>query len=350
MKVACGLAGAQFLDGRRDVGRRLRVRAAGSAQHLEGDHRLAVETGVGADFGATVTHGAELVEPHRAPVRQRDRQRRQIVDAGRGAECANRIFARAEVATAAAEIDVGRRQLLADRRGGHVEGGQPLGIEVDVHLLVDAADAAHVADRGQPLQEPVHGVVDEVGKLFHRHRRIGHGVGQDRQAGDVEALDDRLVDRTGQVGADAADGVLDVVERLLGIGLEAEFDQRRRGAVDGGGGDVLDTRHRGDRIFDRLADLVHDFGRGRTRLGHRDDDEGHVDIGKARHRQTHEADETDGHECQEYRDRWNGIADRPGGEVHRRASARSPLPVRPVAATDAGSMATAGTCAGGAPS
>ena len=47
-------------------------------------------------------------------------------------------------------------------------------------------------------------------------RRRG-GVGDDRQALDLDAADDRLVDRARQVGADLGDLVLDVVERAVDV-------------------------------------------------------------------------------------------------------------------------------------
>ena len=49
------------------------------------------------------------------------------------------------------------------------------------------------------------------------------GVGDDRQADDVDALDQRLVDVLRKLAANARDGVLDVVQRPVGVGLKAEM-------------------------------------------------------------------------------------------------------------------------------
>ena len=43
----------------------------------------------------------------------------------------------------------------------------------------------------------------------------------------VDALDDRLVDRARQIGADARDRVLDVVERAVAVDFQPELDDRR---------------------------------------------------------------------------------------------------------------------------
>lgn len=51
------------------------------------------------------------------------------------------------------------------------------------------------------------------------------------EADDVDALDQWFGDVLRQIGADASDGVLDVVERAIGVGFKRELDRRHRQAV-----------------------------------------------------------------------------------------------------------------------
>jgi len=66
-----------------------------------------------------------------------------------------------------------------------------------------------------------------LGRLAGRYRRIG----DDGQADHVDTLDQRLVDVLRQVAADAGDGVLDVVQRAVGVGLKRELDRGQRQPV-----------------------------------------------------------------------------------------------------------------------
>ena len=160
---------------------------------------------------------AELVEAHLAPARQRDRRCREVRDRCGAGERADRLLLARDLAAPAGEIDVVGPQLLVDRRRGDAERQQPVGIERDADLAVDAADARHCADALHALQRARHGVVDEPGQLLGRHARRRGRVGDDRQAFDVDAVDDRLVDGARQVGADVRDRVLDVVERAVDV-------------------------------------------------------------------------------------------------------------------------------------
>ena len=55
-------------------------------------------------------------------------------------------------------------------------------------------DAAHA------LQRAFDDVVDEIGQLLRRLARRDRGIGDDRQADDVDALDQRLGDVPRQIG------------------------------------------------------------------------------------------------------------------------------------------------------
>ena len=101
-----------------------------------------------------------------------------------------------------------------------------------------------------------------------RHGRRRDGIGQDRLALDVDAVDDRRLGRRRQVGADALDGVLDVVDGGLRIDLEAELDDRLRLALGDRRGDVLDAGDVGDGVLDALGDLRLQLARRHAGIGH----------------------------------------------------------------------------------
>ena len=138
---------ASSVDGLGDVGGDDGVARALGARDGEGDDRIAVERGEGARLGDGVGDGAELVEAHLAAARQRDHGRGEIGDRLLAGERADRLLAPADLAAAAGQIDVGRPQLAVDVAGRDAEGQQPVGIERDADLAVDAADALDLPTR-----------------------------------------------------------------------------------------------------------------------------------------------------------------------------------------------------------
>ena len=227
---------------------------------------------------ASSLHRAEIRQADLAAAGQQDLGLGQLLDAACAGERADRLLLAADLAAAAAEIDVGRAHLAVDLGGGDAERQQPVGIEQDADLAVDAAVALDPADALEALQLALDHVVDVPGKLLQRHARRGRGEGEDRLALDVDALDDRLVDVARQVGADLVDRVLDVVEGAVLVHLEAELDQRLRLAVGHGRDDVLDAGDVGDGVLDLLGDLGLELGRRRARLDDGDRDERNVDV------------------------------------------------------------------------
>ena len=205
---------------------------------------------------APSTTVSEFVEPHLASAGQRDRQRREIGDAARAGERADRLFLTGDLAAAAAEIDVVGAHLLVDRRGGDAERQQLLRIERNADLAVDAAEALDLADAVDALQIARDRVVDEPGQLLDRHARRRRRVGDDRQALDVDAADDRLVDGARQVGADLGDLVLHVVERAVDVDrADVELQDGRGRAVGDGRNDVPDAVEARDGVLDLLRHL-----------------------------------------------------------------------------------------------
>jgi len=116
----------------------------------------------------------------------------------------------------------------------------------------------------------------------------------------------------GQVGLDPVDGVLDVLQCLVGRNLDLEHDRRRRHAVVDGRLEVIDAGYAGDGVLDLARHLRFEFGRRRARLGDADGNHRHVDVGKARDRQFIEGLEPEEDQEHEGQDRRDRIADRPG--------------------------------------
>ena len=139
--------------------------------------------------------------------------------------------------------------------GGQADRLQPDRIEPDPDLALDAADALDPGDAANALQRADDHVLDEPRQLLRRLAGRNRRVGDDRQADDVDALDQRLVDAARQIGADARDRILDVVQRAVGIGLQPEHDRGDGDAVGDRRVDVMDALDAGDGILDGLGDL-----------------------------------------------------------------------------------------------
>ena len=84
-------------------------------------------------------------------------------------------------------------------------------------------------------------------------------------------------------------GVLDVVERAVGVGLQPELDRGDGRAVGDGRDDVLDAVDAGDGVLDSLRHLHLELGGAAPDCVTRDRDDGHVDVREARDRQRLEA-------------------------------------------------------------
>ena len=175
----------------------------------------------------------------------------------------------AEIGAAAGHVDIGRAQRAVDVAGGGAERIQPVGVELDLDLARHAAVAVDAGDALQALQLADDRVVDEPGQLLDGHGRRRDRIGQDRLALDVDAVDDRRLRGGRQVGADALDRVLDVVDGGLRVDLEPELDDGLRRALGDRRGDVLDAGDVGDRVLDALGDLRLKLARRDAGIGHR---------------------------------------------------------------------------------
>ena len=189
---------------------------------------LPSSSGEGARFFPGIGDGAEFIEPDLAAAWQGDGGRGEIGDgllAGQRADC---LLAVGDLAAAAGQVDVGGAQLGVDVAGGDAECEQAVGIERDVDFAGHAADAVDGGNAFDALQPRL--MVSSTNQDSSSSVMDGActRIGDDRQALDLDALDDRLVDGARQVAADACDGVLDVVEGAVGVDLEAELDHRHR--------------------------------------------------------------------------------------------------------------------------
>src|SRR4029079_3865461 len=205
---------------------------AGALRALDAERNdgFTVEAGKGTAIGDGVGDGAEVVEPDLAAAEQRDHGAGEFVQRLGAGKRADRLVVFADLGAAAGEVDVGAAQYLADVDGRQPCRLQAIGIERYQDFALDTADALDLGDAAYALQRAFDDVVDEVRQLLGRFAGRDRGIGDDRQADDVDALDQGFSDVLRQVGADAGDGVLDVVQRAVGVGFKRELDCRQRQA------------------------------------------------------------------------------------------------------------------------
>src|SRR5262249_16899313 len=139
--------------------------------------------------------------------------------APRARERADRLLLPAELAAAAAEVDIGCAHLGVDVGGRDAEGEQPVGVEQHADLAVDAAITLDAADALQALELAFDDVVHVPGELLERPAGRGRRERDDGLPLDVDAAHDGLVDIARKLRADLVDGVLDVVERAVLVDL-----------------------------------------------------------------------------------------------------------------------------------
>ena len=174
----------------------------------------------------------------------------------------------------------------------------------------DAADAGHGRQLARDRE------VDEPRELRVRHVVRRDAPRDDGAAGRRDARDDRLVGVGRQIRADTRHRVADVVERGREIRAEAELDARRRRAFVDGRGHLLDAGDRRDGVLDLARDLAFHLRRRDAGIRDGDDDGRELDVGPIEHAELREAQEARDRQRDEENDDGNGIADRPGDEVH----------------------------------
>ena len=192
LQVDVGIGGFQRVDALLHGLGHLHVAGALGALDAERHDRLAVEAGKGAAIGDGVGDGAEIVEPHFAAAEQRDHGAGEFVQRLGAGQRADRLVVLADLGAAAGDVDIGAAQDLADVDGGQPCGLQPVGIERDKNFALDTADTLDLRHAAHALQRALDDVVDEIGKLLRRLAGRDRGIGDDRQADHVDALDQRF--------------------------------------------------------------------------------------------------------------------------------------------------------------
>ncbi len=284
LKAHARVCGAKLFQSVGDALSHAQIALALCPDNSEGDDVPAVKLGERASFLGRVGHLAQLVEANLASARDRDRGRGQPRDRARACERANGLLRAPDFATAACEVGIRGEKLMVDFPCRDAEREEPLGIERNANLALHPADSRNLGDPAHTLKLASHRVVDEPGQLLQRHRRRGRGIRHDRQALDIEALDDRLVDRSRQFLANFRDSVLDVVYRAIGIRAELELDDGLGRPVRDRGLDVLDVRDAGHRVLDTLGHLRFKLYGSGAGLRDVDGDDRNVDVRKARDR------------------------------------------------------------------
>ncbi len=325
LQVDVGIGGLERVDALLHGLGHLHVAGALGALDAERDDRLAVEAGEGAAVRDGVGDGTEIVEPDLAAAEQRDHGAGEIAQRLGAGERADRLVVLADLGAAAGDVDIGAAQALADIDRGQAHCLQTVRIERDEDFALDAADALDLGDAAHALQRALDHVVDEIRELLRRLAGRDRGIGDDRQADDVDALDQRLGDVLRQVRAHACHRVLDVVERAVGVGLQRELDRGDRHAVGDLRGDVPHALDAGDRVFDRLRHLGFEPGGRRAELRDHDRDHGNVGRRQPRHRELGERHPAENQEDDRKDDRRQRITDRPCRDIesHQRTRVRS---------------------------
>ena len=174
------------------------------AENRERHDRLAVEPAERPLFAGVIDDATEILEAHLAAAAENDFGVCQRTDLPGSRQHADRLLLAADLAAAGAEIDVGRADLAVHLRGRDAVSQKLFGIEIDADLAIDAAIAFDTPDALRRLQTSLDDIIDVPRELFERHAWRCGRIGQDRLAFDVDALDNRLIDRARQISASSS--------------------------------------------------------------------------------------------------------------------------------------------------
>ena len=279
---------------------------------FESDHRFAVEQGGRTLLGDGVADRCQLAETNPATIGQRDFHGADFfggIHSANGPQC---LLGAADIGAPPGGILLHLAQLARNigRRGVQCE--QPGRIEFDANLAADPADTGDSADAahtehglGQRIvHQPRQGLVVHAGRC--------DGVGQDRRTGEIDAGNHRVLQFTGEIGADSRNGIANVVDAFLRRLLQTEFDRDNDCAFLGPGVDVLDALQRRDGVLDLAPDFGLHLRRSRTRQARRDGDGGQVDVRELLDLHPPESHQAEQGEHQEQQHRRNGVANGPG--------------------------------------
>ena len=268
-ELVVGIRLAQFLDALQDVVGRLDDVGIAVLVNQDIDGVLAVESAVALCAGLAL---ADLRDG-----RQRDHLARRVLhldllDVARLLELRDD----AHVRLRRLREDRARRHelvLALDGRGDLCErqlvGRHLLTVDVDGDFLVAAAVQLDLRDAARLLQHLREDIVRRrvgVGEAVVRE----HSELDDRLRVHVALDDDRRVGLIGQLVGDGLDLLARVDGRRVGIRREVELERHTGSLVARRRRDLLDARHGGQRVFDRLDDLLLHRLRARARVLDRD--------------------------------------------------------------------------------
>ncbi len=212
--------------------------------------------------------------------------------------CAQRDVAAFPDNLAGGHVQVFVRELVSHDADRQAQGLEPARIEIHLNLTHLTAVDLHRRDAVDLLDQRLQIILDDAPGNVRGLGRA-HRVHHDRQCGDVEALDGRILDVLRQLVANRGDLLTHLRRRLLRIDFEAQLDAdagERFARVRFDALDAVDTRHR---VFDWLRDQRLDFLRRGARVDHRDVDEGEVDVGKQIDAEPRHRDDAEHHEGQD---------------------------------------------------
>ena len=242
------------------------VAEAFGALDVEADHLAAVELGQAALLRIAVDHLTEVDQSDGAATADDDVHLAQIIGGFGVAEDAHRLLGSGDFGAAAGGVEVDLSQLGIDLRRGNPLRRQCRRIEHDADRAIDPALARHCRHARHAAQFLGDVIVDVPAQLLEAHVAGFGGDEGDRVARDVDPADIGLEDPVGQVAADLADRVADVVDGAVGRGADLELDEGFARSLADRAVDLVDAVDAADRRLDLLRDLGFHLARRRAGL------------------------------------------------------------------------------------
>ena len=276
------VAGRRVDLGLQSIGKRDDVRAR-ALLHRE-RHRLAtVDARVGAALLEAVAHRGDVAHLHRALPDHLDHELldgERVLDLPRDAQRERLPLER--------ELAAGNRDVfVADRVEHVVERGavepQPLRVDVDLHLALDAADERRAQHAGDRLDLVLDGLRQPP--QLDRADVAGEMDLQDRHVGEVELAQDRLLGVGREFGLREVDPVAHLLQREIEVDAGDELDVHHRDALGRRRGDLLDPFETLELALELVGELALDVGGRGARPERVDEDVGDLDVRKALARQ-----------------------------------------------------------------